>query len=265
MMGTIKKYIELFISFFKASLISELAFRFNLASRFFTDILWYAAQLSVFEVLFRHTDSMNGWGLDETRVFMGVLFVTDAVYMLLFSENLDKLGQKIRRGDLDLLLVKPVSSQFMLSFQKVSVAYIGNLVFSIGWLLWAIFQIPTVSPLSILWLVVTVPMSVVIIYCIRFMTAATALFLTKADAVNYIWYQLYRLGTRPDSFYPAILRYFVLLVLPLAFLASVPSQIILGKSSPMMLAAGYVLALFILKLANWFWNRGLRVYGSASS
>lgn len=260
-----RKYIELFFSFFKASLISELAFRFNLASRFFTDIIWYIAQLSVFEVLFRHTKSMSGWGLDETRVFMGVLFVTDAVYMLLFSENLDKLGQKIRRGDLDLLLVKPVSSQFMLSFQKVSVAYIGNLLFSIGWLIWSVLQIPSVKPYSIFWLVITVPMSVTIIYCIRFITAATALFFTKADAINYIWYQLYRLGTRPDSFYPVILRYFVLLVLPIAFLASVPAQLILGKTNAFMVIGGYLLAIVFLKLTNWFWNRGLRVYGSASS
>ena len=260
-----RKHFELFLSFFKASLISELAFRFNLASRFFTDIIWYAAQLSVFEVLFRHTNNVGGWGLDETRVFMGVLFVTDAMYMLLFSENLDKLGQKIRRGDLDLLLVKPVSSQFMLSFQKVSIAYIGNLIFSLGWLVWAILQIPTVSPWSILWLLASVPMSVIIVYCIRFITASTALFLTKADAINYIWYQLYRLGTRPDSFYPSILRYFVLFVLPLAFLASVPAQIVIGKTTPLMLIAGYALALLTLKLANWFWNRGLRVYGSASS
>jgi len=264
-MRNFKKHLELFFSFFKASLISELAFRFNLASRFFTDIIWYAAQLSVFEVLFRHTKNMNGWGLEETRVFMGVLFVTDAVYMLLFSENLDKLGQKIRRGDLDLLLVKPVSSQFMLSFQKVSVAYIGNILFSLGWLIWAVLQIPSASPWSILWLITTVPMSVAVVYCIRFITAATALFLTKADAINYIWYQLYRLGTRPDSFYPAILRYFVLFVLPLAFLASVPAQVILGKTTPLATLAGYGLALLILKLANWFWGRGLRVYGSASS
>lgn len=260
-----KKHLLLFNSFFKASLISELSFRFNLASRFLTDIIWYAAQLSVFEVLFRHTNSMNGWGLEETRVFMGVLFVTDAIYMFLFSENLDKLGQKIRRGDLDLLLVKPVSSQFMLSFQKVSIAYLGNLVFSIAWLAWSLLQIPTVSSWSILWLFLSVPMSVSIIYGIRFVTASTALFFTKADAINYIWYQVYRLGTRPDSFYPVILRYFVLFVLPMAFLASIPAQVVLGKASAAYFLGGYVLAGIMLWISSWFWNRGLRAYSSASS
>lgn len=259
------KYLSLFISFFKASFMAELAYRFNIAARFFTDIIWYAAQLSVFEVLFRHTSSMNGWTIDETRVFMGVLFVTDAIYMLLFSENLDRMGEKVRRGDLDLLLVKPINAQWMLSFQKVSIAYLGNAIFSLGWLLWALKQMPNSSYFSALWLLATVPMSLAIVYTIRFITAAAALFFTKADAVNYIWYQLYRLGTRPDSFYPVMLKYLVLTLFPMAFLASVPAQIVLGKTSPVILIWGYLIASLFLFGSTRFWKRGLRAYSSASS
>lgn len=245
--------------------MAELEYRFNIAARFFTDIIWYIAQLSVFEVLFRHTNSMNGWSIDETRVFMGVLFVTDAIYMLLFSENLDRMGEKIRRGDLDLLLVKPVNSQWMLSFQKVSIAYVGNAIFSMAWLIWALLQIWNQSLSSLLWLIATVPMSLAIVYTIRFVTAAAALFLTKADAVNYIWYQLYRLGTRPDSFYPEILRYIVLSAFPIAFLASVPAQVILGKTGPEVLLWGYILGAVFIFGSTQFWKRGLQSYGSASS
>lgn len=245
--------------------MAELEYRFNVAVRFFTDIVWYAAQLSVFEVLFSHTTSVNGWNIDETRVFMGVLFVTDAIYMLLFSENLDRMGEKIRRGDLDLLLVKPVNSQWMLSFQKVSIAYAGNAMFSMTWLIWALLQMPTQSLVSLLWLIATVPMSLAIVYTIRFITAAAALFFTKADAVNYIWYQLYRLGTRPDSFYPLVLRYAVLSVFPIAFLASIPAQIVLGKTGPAILLWGYSLGALFLFGSTRFWKRGLKAYSSASS
>ncbi len=259
------KYFSLFVSFFKASLMAELAFRFNIAARFFTDIIWYIAQLSVFEVLFKHTNSLNGWSLEETRVFMGVLFVTDAIYMLLFSENLDRMGEKVRRGDLDLLLVKPINSQWMLSFQKVSIAYIGNALFSIAWLVWAMSRMPNQNLVSGLWLFATVPMSLSIVYTVRFVTAAAALFFTKADAVNYIWYQLYRLGTRPDSFYPVVLRYVVLSIFPIAFLASIPAQIILGKTGPAILLWGYFLAALFVYGSTLFWRRGLRAYSSASS
>lgn len=262
---TIRKYGSLFKSFFKASLISELEYRFNITVRIFTDIIWYAAQLSVYEVLFLHTKSLNGWELADTRVFMGILFVTDSLYMMCFSENLDRVGEKIRRGDLDLLLVKPVNSQWMLSFQKVSVAYLGNFAISISWLCFAISRLPDTLGWRILWLIPSVPIGLTIVYGIRFIIASTALFFTRADAVTYIWYQLYRLGTRPDTIYPMLLRYAVLSILPIAFLASVPAQIVLNRASPWMVALGLGLASGLIWISNRIWNFGLQKYSSASS
>lgn len=253
------------ISFFKMSLMSELEYRFNIIARIVTDILWYTAQLSVFEVLFRHTNNLNGWSLEETRVFMGCLFVTDAIFMMLFSENLDRMGDKVRKGDLDLLLVKPVNSQWMLSFQKVSVAYLGNLAVAMAWLIWSLSEIPNFNWLRAGWLIATIPIGLAITYSIRFMIAATALFFTRADAVNYIWYQMYRLGTRPDTLYPAVLRYAVLSILPIAFLASVPAQIILQKTGPVWLLWGAFVSFVLLYLSRLVWQRGLRAYSSASS
>ena len=270
MVKTLAKYFNLLGSFFKMSLMAELEYRFNIIARIFTDIMWYAAQLSIFEVLFRHTNNLNGWNLNETRVFMGIMFVTDALYMMLFSENLDRMGEKVRKGDLDLLLVKPINSQWMLSFQKVSVAYLGNLAIAFGWLTWSLnqvseSQIADFSWWRMLWILVSVPISLSIIYAIRFMTSATALFFTRADAVNYIWYQVYRLGTRPHDIYPMVLRYAVLTVLPIAFLASVPAQVVLGKSGPLILLWGFALAVVLVRLSRAFWNRGLKSYSSASS
>lgn len=262
---TTMKYASLLLSFFKASLMSEIEYRFNIAARIVTDILWYTAQLSVFEVLFRHTSNLNGWSLAETRVFMGLLFVTDSLYMMLFSENLDRMGEKVRKGDLDLLLVKPVNSQWMLSFQKVSVAYLGNFIIAVGWLLFALSQIPDFQWLRLFWLLLTIPIGLSLIYSIRFTTAATALFFTRADAVTYIWYQVYRLGTRPHAIYPDVLRYAVLTVIPIAFLASVPAEILLGKSRPEILIWGLILSLLLIKGSSLFWNRGLKSYSSASS
>src|SRR4051812_35098284 len=129
-MKILKKYLTLFRSFFFVSLIADFEYRLNVFVRMFADCMWYAAQISVFEVLFSHTTRLGGWSVEETRVFLGVLFLVDAVWMLLFSENLDRFSDKVSKGDLDLLLTKPVNSQFMISFQRVSTAYLTNIVIS---------------------------------------------------------------------------------------------------------------------------------------
>ena len=78
----------------------------------------YVAQLSVFEVLYTHTSTISGWDVHGMRIFMGCLFLVDVFYMILFMENMDTMSSLIKRGDLDLYLVKPIDAQFMVSCRK---------------------------------------------------------------------------------------------------------------------------------------------------
>jgi ABC-2 type transport system permease protein len=266
MLARARTYILLLGSFFRASAISDLEYRLNITVKIITDIFWYAAQLSVFEVLFRHTNSISGWTIDSTRVFMGLLFVVDACWMMLFSENLDRFSEKVRKGDLDLLLTKPVNSQFMMSFQRFNTAYIGNIIIASSWLIYALSRLPgEVSWVRLGLLVITVPCSLAITYSLRFLFSVQALIFTRAENINYVWYQIYRLGTRPDALYPAWLRYTILTILPVGFLASVPARLILNKPNWYLLAAAVGLALVCVYLSTRFWRFALRFYSSASS
>jgi ABC-2 type transport system permease protein len=264
-MITIKKYFGLFWSFFRASAISDLEYRLNLVMKIITDIIWYAAQLSVFEVLFRQTSSIAGWTLPTTRVFMGCLFLVDSVWMLIFHENLDKFSDKVRKGELDLLLAKPVNSQFMLSFQRMSTPYVFNIFMTAGYLMFALNQLPAVAWWKLCFLVVSVPCALSIVYGLRFFFSASALIFTRAENINYVWYQFYKLGTRPDAVYPTWLRYAILSVLPVAFIASVPARLLLEPVSLKLFSAMILIASIAVYISTRFWRFALRFYSSASS
>ena len=94
----IKKYFRLFVAFFRASFVADLEYRANFALRILTDIFWYVAQIITFETIFRHTKIVGAWNVEHTRVFLGILFVVDALYMILFSDNLDRLSERVRKG-----------------------------------------------------------------------------------------------------------------------------------------------------------------------
>jgi len=262
----LRRYLHIFIGFFRASAMADLEYRLNLVVKIVTDIIWYAAQIALFEVLFSHARSISGWTIDSTRVFMGVLFLGDSLYMLFLSENLDRLTEKVRRGDLDLLLVKPVNSQFMLSFQKMSPAYIGNFLMAFSWLIWSLGRLPEpVAWSRLLILFIAVPGSLAITYSMRFFFSATALIFVRAENINYIWYQLYRLGTRPDTIYPQWLRYMVLSFLPVAFIGSVPARLILNTPDLGLTLATVAIPLAAVYLTTRYWRYTLKFYSSASS
>ena len=231
-----------------------------------TDFVWYAAQLSVFEVLFRNVGPIAGWTLDSTRLFMAVLFVVDSIWMFLLSENLDKLSDRVRKGELDLLLSKPVNSQFMMSFQRVSTPYLINITFTVGFLLWAFFNLSQpVEATKLVYLLVLIPCSLMITYGIRFFFSSTALIFARAENINYIWYQIYRMAMRPDGMYPPWLRYMILSVLPMAFVASVPTRVILGQGESYLVLVALFLGVLSVYISTRFWRFALRFYVSASS
>jgi len=260
------RYLRIWSQFIKMSAMADAEYRLNFVVRIFGEMVWYTAQLSVFEVLYTHTNTLNGWDIHAMRVFMGSLFVGDVLYMIFFMENMDALSNLVRKGELDLYLVKPINSQFMVSCRKIGVAYSLNFLIVLGYLLWAVSSLPgTFSVPQIAAFALLVLCGVVISYCLRFLFGMLVLVLHDAGNIQFVWYQLYRLATRPDILYPDYLRYFVLTILPVAFIASVPSKILVQGLSWQWFAAGIAVSSFFLMMTSFLWHRALRRYSSASS
>ncbi len=261
-----RRYFRILVGLFKVSAMAELEYRLNFVVKIATDVIWYSAQLVLFEVLFSHTKSISGWTLESTRVFMGVLFMVDSIFMLFIEYNLNQLSTKVRQGDLDLILVKPVNSQFMLSLQRMSPSYIGNVLLVLCWLVWSLSNLP--QPVvweRLLILLISVPCAVAITYSLRLFFAATAVIFTHAENINYVWYQLYRLGMRPDNIYPRWLRYVVWTIIPVAFIGSVPARLIIEVLDIRLVLASMAAAAMTLFLSSRYWRFTLRFYSSASS
>ena len=260
------RYLRVWWGFCQTSFMSEIEYRANMVIKILVDIIWYAAQFAVFEVLYQHTDAIGGWTQDQTRVFLGALFLIDAIYMVLFHENLDHLSWMVKRGELDLLLTKPISAQFMVSCKKVNVTYIGNVVLTSIFLLWAVNQLKTpVGIEQILFFLISIIFSLAVTYAFRLCFAVLALIFQNAEYITFIWYQLYRFGTRPDAMYPTMLRYALLTIIPVAFIVSVPARFIVEGIQWDLFAGGIVITVLLLYLTSRFWNFALKKYSSASS
>lgn len=260
------RYARLWISFLKMSWMADMEYRFNIVLRIIGEFSWYIAQLSVFEVLYLHSNTIAGWDVHDMRVFMGSLFLVDVFYMIFFMENMSQIATLVKRGDLDLYLVKPVESQFMVSCRKVSTAYGLNVVLILGYLIWAIVHLPhPVSVWQILSFVVTMGAGLASYYAIRFMFGTLSVILHDAGNVEFIWHQLWRLATRPDPIYPFYLRVIVMTVFPVAFFSSVPSRVLVEGLDLRLLVAAPLLGAALLWLSHFFWNAALKRYSSASS
>lgn len=259
------KHLKLWLSFVRASLKADLEYRANFIIRVFTDIFWYLSQITIFEVIFLHTNQLGTWDITQTRIFLGLLFVVDAIYMMIFHDNLERMSDRVRKGDLDMLLTKPASSQFLISLEKTATALIGNFIIATGYLTWSLIQYDQLQPARLLWLIILIPCGIIALYSVRFCISTLALIFVRAENIQYIWYQLYRLGMRPDQIYQPWLRVTVWTLIPVGLVASMPSHFIFDGFRWDLFLITLSTAIGFLLFSQWFWKLALKYYSSASS
>lgn len=259
------RYLSLLKSFFVTALINNLEFRVNFVLRIFADVTWYIGQLLAFEVILSHTGTIAGWNSDHIRVFLGLLFLADSIFMTLFHENIDNLSTKVKKGELDLLLVKPVDSQFMVSFSRLNPSYFINFIFALIWLIYCLSNIPDFNWTRLFLLLLYIPSAVAIMDSLKFMFATAAVIFVSAESFLYLWFSLYRLGMRPDTIYVPWLRYIVLTIIPVGFLASVPARALLYDFDPIALIGVIFIPVLFFWISRKIWIYALRHYESASS
>jgi len=248
-------------SLFKLSAIADLQVPFNLGLQFFNDILWYSMQIILFEALYLHVNDLGGWGITEMRVFLGVLFLVDALQMILFAYNFDVFSEKIAYRDLDLLLLRPVSSQQLMTAQRLQCGFILNALFAASWLLWSLSLVDGgITWLRAFLILIVVPAALAIFYSTRVIFATIALLITRAEHFHELYFTFFKMGQRPDKLYGPGIRYLILMVVPVGMIASVPTRVLVDPADSFALPALLSTSVAFLFAANRFWNWSVKRY-----
>ena len=151
------KYLGIYQAFFKASFVADLEYRLNFVILVIGEFIWYSTQLILFEVLYRHTNIIGDWNVHQMRVFIFLVLFVDSIYMILWDSNFSSFTDNVRKGTLDLLLMKPINSMFMLSSQRISVSHIPCFFITFGGLIWALYQLPDFNWFKLLRLIFMIP------------------------------------------------------------------------------------------------------------
>jgi ABC-2 type transport system permease protein len=260
------RYLRLWAAFFRNCITREMEYRGHFFMQFMIDIVWYGVQIALFEVIYLNTSSVAGFTRPEVIVFLGSLFVIDALNMVFFSQNFWMFPRLIVKGDLDFYLIKPVSVVFMSFTRFPNVASWLNLVVGISVLVYGLMeaQITLTAGTLALFLLLVVCGNIIMV-SLQILVASIAIFLVQADGIQMLFHSVYQFATRPDAIYSRMFRRVLLYVFPLALIASVPSQALLGVLSPGMavwnVAAAGILLFLAVKTFNW----SLSHYSGASA
>ncbi|HEY9648643.1 MAG TPA: ABC transporter permease [Chroococcidiopsis sp.] len=260
----IKRYWQVLQLFWGAAIAAELEYRINFLIATLSSLCSLAGSLFGLSLFYRGDYTFEGWRWEEALVVVGVFTVLQGFSATFLAPNLNQIVRHVQQGTLDFVLLKPISSQFWLSTRTVSPWGVPDLLFGlvvIGYA-GARLGLPAIAYAMAL---LPLALGLVILYSLWFMLGATSIWFVKIYNVTEVLRGLLEAGRYPMAAYPTAYRFFFTFVVPVAFLTTVPTEILLNRSDVGWLVAtlGLAIALFLLSCA--FWRFALRFYTSASS
>lgn len=139
-------YRRVFQTFARNSLIREMTFRVNFLVQCISATSWTLMNIGFYIIVFKHTDSIGkdtGWQQDEFFLFLGTTWLINSLVQTFFMPNVQDFSELIRTGNLDFVLVKPIDTQFLISFQRMEWSSLSNFVLGLVLLIVSLVHLST--------------------------------------------------------------------------------------------------------------------------
>lgn len=267
-------YFRVWLMFLRNSLVRQLTFRGNFVIETVTQMFWIAAQLVLFDIIYRHVPQIQDWNRFEYFAFMATSMLVNALVEAFFMPNCANFSELIRTGNLDFALLKPIDTQFLVSFQTVDLAMVSQLVMSLGLLWYSLWHLQvTVSLVHVLLYALLVVVAVVFFYALMIAMASTSIWLGRNQSLYDFWFYITVFARYPQNFYRQalggeILWFSFSFVIPILLVITVPARVLLDKAlepSAVVLIIAPLSSLLFLLLSRKVFAWSLSHYRSASS
>jgi ABC-2 type transport system permease protein len=240
---------------------------------------WVFMNLGFYTVVFHYAPSIGadtGWEKYPFFIFMATALLINSVVQAFFMSNAHELGELVRTGSLDFALLKPMDTQFLISFTRVDWSSLGNCVIGAALLGYSMFQLHYMPGLME-WVLYPVYLlcGVVIYYSLMIALASTSVWLGRNQTLVDFWFYITNFSRYPMEIYSGTwgtpLRLIFTFCIPVLVVVNVPARLLLRPLMPqtpsewLLPVFTIAAAIFSLIFARWVFQRALWSYRSASS
>jgi ABC-2 type transport system permease protein len=172
----------------------------------------------------------------------------------------------VNKGELDFVLIKPMSSQFLVSTRYVTFSGLPAALVAAAYVLEAVRRLELrPSPFDLTAYVGLVLSGILSFYALWFMSVTLAVWAGRVNNIAFLIVPIMEMGRVPSDVFLGPFRVMFTFLIPIALVATIPSKALLGLLDPLtaVYAAGLTLALLVA--SSRFWSFSLRRYASASS
>jgi ABC-2 type transport system permease protein len=263
----LRRHLRIMTMLMKMKVIRTMAFRFSFFGVTIVDGSLFLVQLLMFSAIYSQVESIGGWEKSQILFFIGTFSLINALNMTLYFFGVTTIPNKIRSGQLDLYVTKPVNTLFYVSFEDVNLGSIPLVLASIGILVYATPGMNIeITAVKIGGYILLVTLMTILYYDMEVILRTIRFFIISATSIDRIEGELLELCFKiPGVLFKRGFKVLFYLVLPYGIMATLPTQFFKGTLG----LPGFLYAIGITfgftAFTLWFWKLGLRNYKSASS
>ncbi|MFQ5730439.1 MAG: ABC transporter permease [Planctomycetaceae bacterium] len=284
-------YARVYWTFFRNSLVREMSFRGNFLITVLTRAFWFGAQLTLFVIIFDSVAGINDWSREEYFAFMATGMLINSIVETFFMPNCANFSELIRTGNLDFALLKPIDTQFLISFEKVNLAMLNQVLLALALLGYALFSLHAQGRLGggiglpdVAMYVLLLCVGVAFFYSLMIALASSSIWFGRNQGLYDFWFYITVFARYPRSIYGSgpegrtpshvsewtggdVLQFSFTYVVPILLVVTVPARLLVAKTlDPSWITAVAVLATLAgLLVSRGIFTWSLRSYRSASS
>jgi ABC-2 type transport system permease protein len=258
--------LKLIGAFLKVNLQIALAYRADTLVNILINLMWLGWELIGLQIIFSNTDTLGGWGLGELIALLGVFRLVNMLMVAVIWPATEKFNTSVRDGSLDYTLIQPANSLFLVSFARIEIWRIWDLILAIVLIIVGIrFSNSSPHLLNIFYFLILIICGVLVIYSLWVVLIALTFWFVKFDNNVTILQALMDSGRYPATVYPPWLRLIVTYLVPIAVATTIPLQGLRGEldGARVLVFIGVASAAFLV--ATQVWKAGVHRYSGASS
>lgn len=230
------------------------------------DIIGQVSTLMFISILFNNIPMLSGWTLNETLVIYGLALMCRGTYLTFFSRLEDLGSDFILDGELDRILVKPISPLFNIIAEKISEENLTEVLLGFGALIYGIVHIK-ITVIKVLFIIFSLINGVLIYFAFFLIINCISFWYNSRFSIMWTFMELSDFSQYPISIFASPIKFVLTWIVPFALTSYYPAVFVLGKN-----VGGYwvncitpVVTIVFLLIAYLIWHRGLKKYQSVGN
>lgn len=266
-MREIIKHMRIWLKLIRLNFMSQMEYRANFVTGILMEAGYLLAKAMYVIVIYRAGKRIGGYGPDEILVFVGSYVALTGFYAGLLAANLFQLSGLVRDGSFDMILAKPLNSQFYATLRRSDLGcFLFDFLAGVAMVVVGLSRLGLgFDPLRIAGWSLFAASGAAVGYALWVIPMTFVFRVVRADAIAGLADSFWDFNNLPMVAYGRIGQAIGTYAIPIFVITNFPALFALGRMPPALFAWGLVSPFIFGFIASRLWKAGLTQYSSGGN